>query len=81
MVLFWDQTGIVYVLQGFTWLVAVPVGVRHLIPSEPLEGAAAALVVQADPEGIAGTPEHQAVGEGLLEPSGRLNQTFCVDVS
>lgn len=63
-------------MQDFTWLVSVPVGVRHIIPSEPLEGAAAALVVQADPERIAGTAEHQAVGEGLLEPSGRLNRTF-----
>lgn len=51
-----------------TRLVSVPVGVRNLVPGEPAEGATAGLVVEADPEGVVGTAEHQAVGEGLLEP-------------
>lgn len=33
-----------------------------------MEGAVAALVTEANPEGITGATEHQAVGKGLLEP-------------
>lgn len=33
-----------------------------------MEGAGAALVTEADPEGITGATKHQAVGKGLLEP-------------
>lgn len=51
-----------------TWLVSIPVGVWHFIPTEPVERAGAALVMEADPEGITRAAEHQAVGEGLLEP-------------
>lgn len=50
-----------------TRLVSVPVGVGDLVPGEPAEGATG-LVVEADPEGVVRTAEHQAVGEGLLEP-------------
>lgn len=51
-----------------TWLVSIPVGVGHFIPAEPVERAGAALVMEADPEGITRATEHQAVGKGLLEP-------------
>jgi len=49
-------------------LITIPVGVRHLIPAEPVEGAGAGLVMEADPEGVSRATQHQAVGEGLLEP-------------
>lgn len=51
-----------------TWLVSIPVGVGHFIPAEPVERPGAALVMEADPEGIARATEHQAVGKGLLKP-------------
>lgn len=51
-----------------TRLVSVPVGERNLVPVEPAEGATTGLIVEADPEGVVSTAEHQAVGEGLLEP-------------
>lgn len=35
-----------------------------------MEGVGAPLVAEANPEGVARAAEHQAVGEGLLEPSG-----------
>lgn len=52
-----------------TWLVSIPVGVGHLIPTEPVEQARVSLVREADPEGISGAAKHEAVGEGLLKPS------------
>lgn len=58
-----------------TWLISVPVGERNLVPGEPAEGATNGLVVEADPEGVVSTAEHQAVGEGLLEPfTGKTSQ-------
>lgn len=51
-----------------TRLVSVPVGVGNLVPGEPAVGAATGLVAEADPEGFVRTAEHQAAGEGLLEP-------------
>jgi len=51
-----------------TRLVTIPVGVGHVIPSEPVEGAGAALVMEPDPEGTRRATEHQAICKGLLEP-------------
>lgn len=51
-----------------TRLVSIPVGERHFIPAEPVEGVEAPLVTKANPEGVTRTPEHHAVGKGLLEP-------------
>lgn len=51
-----------------TWLVSIPVGVRHLVPTEPVERIGGALIIEADPEGISRAAEHQAVDKGLLEP-------------
>lgn len=51
-----------------TWLVSVPVGVGHLIPTEPAVRARAGLVVEANPEGISSAAEQQAVDVSLLEP-------------
>lgn len=51
-----------------TWLVSIPVGEGNFIPAEPVERTGTTLIMEADPEGITRATEHQAVGEGLLEP-------------